>query len=246
MPTPATPSAPKPAGDDRHLVRVDDKYAALGFEDRLRLFWEKNSGAVTAVLVVILLAIVAKGGWEYLAAQNEKDVQAAYAAAATPEQLRTFAAANPRHPLAGVAQLRVADEAYAAGNYVGAIGAYQEAAASLKTGPLASRAQLGSAMAKLLGGREAEGETELKALAADAAGIKVYRAEAIGHLASRAFAKGNSAEVASYSDQLMRLDPASPWVQRLLQLRAAAPVAEYPAAAPAANAPAIKLPATAK
>jgi hypothetical protein len=58
MSTPATPSAPKPAGDDRKLVSVDENYIAPSFEDKLHLFWEKNGKVVLALCVVVLLGIV--------------------------------------------------------------------------------------------------------------------------------------------------------------------------------------------
>ena len=90
MPNPATPSAPTPAGDDRNLVVVDENYVAPSFEDRLRIFWQKNSKVVIAVLVVILVAVAAKEGWEYLAAERERGVGEEFAAAVTPAQVKAF------------------------------------------------------------------------------------------------------------------------------------------------------------
>src|SRR4051812_11804106 len=114
MTTPATPSSPKPAGDDRKLVSVDETYIAPTFEDQLNLFWKKYSKAVLAVCVLTVVAILAKGGYEYMQGQKEVEIERAYAAATTPEQLKSFAAANPGHSLAGIAQLRLADDAYTA------------------------------------------------------------------------------------------------------------------------------------
>lgn len=246
MSDPATPSAPTPAGDDRNLVRVDEKSAALGFEERLHLFWEKNSRIVMALIAVVLFAIVAKGGWEYLAAEREKDVERAYAAATTPAQLKTFAAANPDHPLAGVALLRNADDAYAAGNFAEAAALYDQSAAALKTGPLAARAQIGAAMAKLQSGRETDGVAGLKAISSNASAIKAYRAAAAFHLASFAWAKNNAADLKTYTEQLLQIDGNSPWAQRVLQLRLNGPAeaAAAPTATPAA--PAITLPPAGK
>lgn len=249
MPTPATPS-PTPAGDDRKLVNVDQTYAAPGFEDRARLFWEKNAVLVTAALVVILLAIAGKGAWDYFATQREHSVEQAYAAASGKAQLQAFIAANPSHPLAGAAQLQLADEAYAAGNFGEAVTAYDAAAGIFKTGPFASRAKLGSAMAKLQGGRASEGEAALKAIAGDANEFKAFRAEADYHLASQAFANHDAAGVKTYTEQLMQVDPTSPWVQRTMRMRAETmggetPAANAPAAAPAGS-PEIKLPGASK
>ena len=87
-PTNASPSSP--AGDDRNLVPVDENYIAPSFEDRLALFWAKNSKSVLTVCVLVLLAVLAKGGYEIYVAQHEKDIAAAYAAASSEAQLKTF------------------------------------------------------------------------------------------------------------------------------------------------------------
>lgn len=220
MPPPANPPAPKSVGA-RKAASADDEPVELSFEDRLREFWEKNSSAVTGVFLVILLAVLAKGGWQYFSAQQERQVEQAYAAAATTEQLKGFIAANPRHSLAAVAELRIADEAYQAGKFADAITYYDQAASSFKTGPLASRARLGLAIAKLEGGHTAEGDAALKAFAADPAEVKAFRAEAMFHLAGVAAEANNAADVKKYSGDLMALDPTSVWTQRALQLRAA-------------------------
>jgi len=230
MTTPATPSAPKPAGDDRKLVSVDETYIAPSFEDKLHLFWKKNGTGVLVVCGLVAVGILAKGGWDYLQKGKELDIEKAYAAATTSDQLKSFAAANADHALAGVAQLRLADEAYAAGKSADAIAGYDKAFAAIKTGPLAARAQLGRALAKVQAGKAAEATTELKGLVGDAAQFKGLRAEAAYHLTSLAAEAGNGADVQKYSDQLMQLDPSGPWTQRALMLRATVPA---PAAAPA-------------
>ncbi|MBC7369515.1 MAG: tetratricopeptide repeat protein [Undibacterium sp.] len=229
MTTPATPSQPTPAGDDRNLIAVDATYIAPTLEDKLHGFWKKNGTAVIALCVLVLVGIVAKGGWDYMAAQKEAGVQTDYAAATTPEKLKSFAAAHSGHSLAAVAQLRLADDAYTAGKAADAITGYEQVIATLKTGPLATRAKLGVAMAKISAGQTAEGETALKSLASDVAQAKGVRAEAAYQLASLAAEAGRAEDVKKYSDQVAQIDPASPWTQRAMTLRASLPVA--PAAA---------------
>jgi hypothetical protein len=241
MPTPAS-SSPTPAGDNRNVAPADSTTAGLSFEERAQLFWEKNKTLVFVVLLVFLVAVAANGGWEYFSAQKEREIGRAYAAATTPAALKAFVAAHPNHSLAAVAQVQIADDAYAAARYPEAITAYEQAAAALKTGPIASRARLGAAMAKLLGGRAAEGETALKAIANDANEIKAFRAEAAAHLASHAAANGNAADVKTYSDLLMQIDPASPWTQRTLQLRARMPAETAASTSSDSDAPTLKLP----
>ncbi len=214
------------------------------FEERLWLFWQKNAKTLLGIAALVLLVIVGQGAWEMLQEKKERDIQQAYATATTTAQLTTFAAANPEHELAAVAQLRIADEAYGDGRYAEASTAYDQAAGALPAGPLASRARLGAAMAKHQAGRTSEAETALKAIASDANEIKAYRAEAMAHLASLASTAGNAADVKTYADQLMQLDPANPWTQRTLQLLSSLPAAGAESAAPAAasESPAITLP----
>src|ERR1043165_4126214 len=127
MPTPATPPGSKPAADGRNLVNVDENYVALTFEDRLRIYWQKNGKSVIALVVIVLLGILAKGAWDYRMAQRELDVQREFAAATTSAQLKAFATAHPGHSLAGVARLRIADEDYAAGRSTEAVYGYEDA-----------------------------------------------------------------------------------------------------------------------
>ena len=87
-------------------------------------------------------------------------------------------------------------------------------------------------------------DADLKAFAADAKETKAFRAEAYYHLASVAASKNNAADLKAYSDQLMQLDPASPWTQRILALRSTLPDAAADAPAPAS--PTITLPGAAK
>lgn len=228
------PSHPRPAGDDRNLVPVNET-TALSFEDKVSVFWQNNRTLVVAACVAVVIAIVAKGGWEYLARQRELDVQRAYAAAKTPEQLKAFAESHQGHDLGAIAQLRIADDAYKAGKGAEAVAAYEKALKALEGGPLAARAQVGRAMANVLAGKKAEATNELKQLSGDTKQLKAVRAEATYHLASLAAEAGNSAEVQKLSDQLMQIDPSSPWASRGMALRATLPAPAAVSAAPAAD-----------
>lgn len=231
MTTPATPSSPQPAGDDRKLVSVDENYIAPTFEDKLHLFWKNHGTKVLVLCVVVALGIVGWGAYGYMQSQKELEIEKAYSAAKTNDQLKAFAAANPEHSLAGIAYLRMADEAYTAGKGTDAVAAYEKAASILKTGPLVARAKLGGAIAKAQAGKGTEAAADLKAIASDAALSKGVRAEAAYQLASLAAEAGNGADVQKYADQLNQIDPASRWGQRAMMLRASVP-------APAAAAPA--------
>jgi predicted negative regulator of RcsB-dependent stress response len=245
----AHPSDPQSAGNPSDPVAAGQAPIALTFEDKLQLFWRRNSTMIVAVCIVVAVAIIGFGLWERHEAGVESDTEAAYAKASTPEALKAFALANPEHSLAGVAYLRLADEAFAAGKTADALTNYEKAAKIFKDGPLAARTKLGLAVTKVVGGKAAEGTTELKQLAEDSNQFKGIRAEATYHLASLAAEAGNVADVQKYFELIMQVDPSSPWAQRAMLLRAEFPVTPAAsAAAPAAasGAPAIQLPAPAK
>ena len=220
----ATPSDPQSAGD----ASAEHNPIALTFEDKLQLFWRRHSTLVIAVCVAVALAIIGVGAWDYVEAQREADVEKAYAAASTPESLKTFADAHPEHTLAGAAYLRMADDAFAAGKTADAQANYEKAAGIFKDGPLAARTKLGLAVTKVVGAKTAEGTAELKQLADDGNQFKGIRTEAAYHLASLAAEAGNGAEVLKYSDLLMQIDPSSPWTQRAFALRASLPPGAIP------------------
>lgn len=202
----------------------------LTFEDKLQLFWRRNSVLIIAFCVLVLLGIIGVGVWEHLEAKKEQKIQDTYTAVATPEALKAFADAHAGHSLAGVAYLRLADDAFAAGKSSEALANYEKAAGVFKDGPFAARTKLGLAVSKVIGGKAPEGAAELKQLAEDANQFKGVRAEAGYHLASISAEKGETAEVQKYSDLLMQIDPASPWTQRVLALRASLPAAPVAAA----------------
>jgi len=240
MSTPATPSSPSPgpAGDDRNLVAVNAT-TALTFEDKMEIFWSKNRNAVYGVCILILLVIAGKGAWEYMARQKELDVQKAYAAATSNEQLKSFITAHQGHTLVAIAELRLADEAYAAGKTADAIAGYDKVLAVLKSGPLAARAQVGRAIAKAQSGKGAEATKELKLLAEDTKQSKAVRSEAAYHLTSLAVEASDATEAQKMVDLLNQIDPMGAWSQRAVMLRATLPATPAPAA-PAAPADAEK------
>jgi hypothetical protein len=242
MTTPASPAPNPPAGDDRNLVAAATS-PAVTFEDRVRTFWTGNRNVITGLCVGVALAIVAKGGWDYLQGQQETGVVEAYAAADSSDKLKAFVAAHASHSLAGVAQLRLADEAYQAGKAAEAAGLYQQAAATLKGDPLGARARMGRAVAQLAAGQATEASPALKALADDSSQLKAVRAEAAFHLASLSVEAKDANEAQRLVDQLMQIDVSSPWTQQAMMLRASLPATPAPAAGPAAPAPSGAAPA---
>ena len=206
------------------------------FAERLQLFWAKNSSAVLTGCTLVLLGILAKGGWEIYVDHREASIGKEYAVAATTEQVKQFISRHDGHLLAGVAYLRLADEDYAAGKYADAAANYDKAQAPLGTLPLVARAKLGSAMSQLLAGKATEGEAALKKIVDDATMFKAVRAEAAYHLVSQAVGSGKAAEVNVLVEKLLQIDGTGMWAQRAMMLRAQMPAAAE--AAPATPAPA--------
>jgi tetratricopeptide (TPR) repeat protein len=188
--------------------------------------------------VAVILAIIAKGGWDYVLARKEVEMRKDYSACTTAEAYRAFAASHPGHPLAAMAELNVADDAYSSGHYGDAVADYEKAAADLPSTPFKSRARLGKAMALALSGKTSDAQTELSQILNDSSLLNAYRCEAGYHLASLAAAGNRPAEVDKLSEQLMQIDPTNPFVERTQELRAEMPAGP----APAPSGPAIALP----
>jgi hypothetical protein len=233
MPTPASPSNPKLPGE---APQAGAKPGGAGndahspVDAQLHNFWKKNGQAVIVLCGLVLLFYVGRAGWDYYANQREDGIRAEFAAATTPDKLQAFAAVHPDHILGGIAQLLVADGDYQAGRAAAAVSDYGRANSLLKTGPLAARAQIGLAMAKIQSGEKTEGEASLHQLADDAHQFQAIRAEALYQLASLAASAGRGDEVQRLALQLMQVDPNSPWAQQAFALEAELPAAAAPGA----------------
>lgn len=218
------------SGDDRNLVTIDENYLAPTFEDKLLMFWEKNGRAVITVVVVAALAIVARWAFGAYAESRERAIAAEYAAAKDSAALKAFAQAHPEAELAGVAQLRIADEAYTAGNFAAAQADYDAAAKALSGQVLGDRARLGAAISKLQAGDAAGGKAALEALAKDVVFTRTLRAEAAFHLALQARDAGQPAEAKKMIELVLTADATGLWAQRAMQLQSSLPAEPAPAA----------------
>lgn len=213
---------PPPAGH-----QTPDQAAAPAqpvVEEALHSFWEKNRRVILIVCAAALVVVLGREGWHYIQAEREQSVQAEFARAGDkPEQLAAFARANEGHGLAAIAQLRVADHRYAAGDYRQALENYNKAASGLTNAAVLGRARMGAAMSQLNVGDKTAAETSFKAVGADTALPKGVRAEATYHLASLALEAGNAAEVSRLVAEIGKIDPTGVWAQRATTLLAGKP-----------------------
>lgn len=232
----ADQNSSRTAGDDRNLVTIDENYLAPTFEDRVVMFWEKHGKTVVTLIVLVVVGIFARWGFQQFAQARERAISAEYSAASDAAALRAFADARPTAPLAGAARLRLADEAYGAGDFAAAQSDYEAASTVLAGTPLGDRARLGVAISKLQAGEAAGARTALESLANDVSSSRTLRGEAAYHLAVLDRDAGKPAEATKWTELVLAADPTGLWAQRALQLRMSLPEPEKPAetAAPAA------------
>lgn len=208
----ATPQPNDPANPPPRVGA--DEFAAT-----IHSFWEKNRGFILLLCLAVFAVILAREGWDYYRAMRERGVQAAYARIDKVEQLPKFATDNAGHALAGVAWLRVADDAYGRKDFRAAAGHYEKAAAGLENALLVTRARLGAAMSLLAAGDAAAGEAALKAISSDASAAAALRAEATYHLATLARDSGRTDEALRLAGEIGKIDATGLWAQRAFMLR---------------------------
>jgi len=83
-------------------------------------------------------------------------------------------------------------------------------------------------MAEIQAGQVSDGESGLRRLLGDSQQSNSVRVEAGYDLASSAAASGRPAEVESIAQQIIQIDPESPWAQRAFALASTLPRAPGP------------------
>lgn len=250
------PTAPTSvlAGDDRNIVAVGDQTPGLSLEDHLFLFWTKYKTPVIAASLALIAVVGAKTSYDAYLAAKEQGIRNDFAAIDGVAGYPAFVQANPDHPLAAVAQLRIGDDHFANQKYAEAAAAYEAAAGKLPSSDhVGARARLSAAMALLFAKQTDAGRTKLAALADDAAAPLSFRSQAAYQHAVSLGESGDIAGLQNWIEKLNTIDPDGAWSQRAQNLKrvATAPgattkveVTPAPAvAAPAAPA-AIAAPAT--
>jgi predicted negative regulator of RcsB-dependent stress response len=228
-------STPKPAkGDERNVVAVDPTAPQATLEERLTEIWTENRTFILAGIVLVIVAIIGRYAWDSHVAAKQREIQAAFGLAETAEAKVAFARDYADSPLAGVALVGAADEAYTKAEYSVAGQRYAQAAAVLKDPVILSRARLGEAMCALQGGSTSKGEELLRKVGGDATAAEAIRAEAWYHLAAHLRDTGNVAGAREAIAKVSEVSPRGMWTMRAAGLAAKLP-AETAAAAPAAT-----------
>jgi len=228
-------STPQPAkGDERNVVAVDPTTPQATLEERLAKIWEENRVVILVGIVLVIAAIIGRYAWDSHVATKQREVSAAFGLAETAEAKLAFAREHADSPLAGVALIGAADDAYAAADYVLAGQRYAQAAAVLREPLILARARLGEAVSALQGGSTSKGEELLRQVGGDVAVPEAIRAEAWYHLAAHLRDAGNIAGAREAVTKVSEVSPRGLWGMRAAGLAAKLPAeTESPAAAPA-------------
>lgn len=215
-----TPSTPP--GDDRNLVGTTEAASSPDLEEVVQQFWEKNKSLLMALAAVVLVAIIVRNGWAYYQVAQVESAREEFAQAESDSALEEFADDHSGSALAGVALLKVADNAYSEQRYSDAISAYDAASADLADTPFVHRIALGRAMAQVMSGDTAGGQAALQSVANDTSAASAVRGEAVYHLASLALESGDLAQIDALATQVDGFAPGSTWSQRVTLMRATA------------------------
>lgn len=207
-------------GDDRNLVLTDDDFTGGDFEERMKLFWQRNQ---VLIIAVVVLAFVGAIGYQLVNQYRlsyEAKVQDAYRSANNQAALLAFAEAYPRNALAAIALLEVADEHYQSSDYAAAASLYGQVATLLaaRQDPLTGRARVGQGIALLRGGEINAGQAALQTSLADTTLADPYRAEAAYHLAILSLKQGNPQAARDFLQEGAGLPNAGSWGQRAVLL----------------------------
>jgi len=218
-------STQKPAkGDERNVVAVDPAAPQATLEERLARIWAENRTVILVGIVLVIVAIISRYAWDSHVAAKQREVQAAFGLAETAEAKLAFARDYPDSPLAGVALISAADEAYTSADYVTAGARYTQAAGVLRDPLILARARLGEAMCVLQGGLASKGEDMLSAVGNDVTASEAIRAEAWYHLAAYRRDVGNIAGAREALAKVSEVSPRGLWTMRAAGLAAKLPV----------------------
>jgi len=165
MPDPNEPTDPRNA-PKAPIVRSKDMDSELppdaDAEERFNEYWKKNGSSVFAAIAVGAVIVIGTQTWRHLQAKAELETRQEFGQAQSTEVLETFAQEHDDHSLAGLAYLKLANEAFERGEFQAAADDYRLAISHLGGTPLLGRATLGAAVSTLRAGDAAAGATALR------------------------------------------------------------------------------------
>jgi len=201
------------------------------FDDPLHEWWQKNGKSLIAGALIVVIGTGLVFGFRAYRNSQETALQVAYNEAVATGDLASYAEGNAGYPLAGVAALQTANEAFAEENWERALSFYTLAADSLKGNPLSGKARLGIAISQSKLGEAPQAKNILATLAGDQTAFPAARAEALYFLSLLSLEAGDTAAFDQWSEQLAGIDQVGNWTSRLQYFadRIPIPVATPPA-----------------
>ncbi len=200
--------------DERNLIDADES-AEIAIEDRISMYWLENKGFVITCIAILVFVIVGFNGTRIYKDYALQKQVSEYQAAAEAEDLETFADSHSTLKLGSFAALKVADQAFEAGEFEKALQFYTQAQQNLTETPLAGRAQLGAAFSQFKLEDAAAATEILEALAANPTASESIRAEAAYYLAVSAFSEKRIEDFNAYTEQVNGFTQAIQLQQRL-------------------------------
>lgn len=152
-------------------------------EERFNEFWRQNGTSIFVGIAAAAVVVLGVQTWRYIHQRIEIRTEAAFSNANTNEKLIAFAQDYPKHQLAGVAYMQLANDEYARGQFKQAASHYVMAREKLAGTPFGERATLGAAVSELIDGDAKNGLADLRAILDNPDMLEVTRAEAGFNLA---------------------------------------------------------------
>lgn len=195
-----------------------DATLEISFEDKVQRYWNENKRSLIISIPLCFILVGAFQGYKMLQNNKALELQSAYQNAYDANALEGFINENSQTLIAGLSALKLANEAYTAQDYQGALNHFKQAELSLSSGneAMKSRASLGRAFSSMKLD-EAEGIALLDAIANDPSKLDSVRAEAAYALASKASSAGKPEKAKAYATMIQALENAGSWSFRINQ-----------------------------
>lgn len=204
---------PAPPRDDSTLPPDAD------FDDRFMDFWKRNGVSIFTGIALAALFVIGYQIYQFVSDRREASIRAEFAAVESQAERIAFTQKFPKHPLAGLAFLEIANQKYDAGDWTQAASYFQAAVDALGSNPAAQRAQLGAAMTQLKAGQRDQARQSLEILALSPSAFATTRAEAVYNLAVLAWEEGLKDDVRRHIATIEGMEESGFWIFRAAELR---------------------------